>query len=121
LTPLSEELANLDGALSELRAAQSHPSVDLEPLVQRLASLQEAVGALPAPADLTGTDRRLTAIEHALFPVQTRLDEMESAVRALRSAPPADISVLLERFDALQKLLDSRPTTTGGPRPGPQH
>src|SRR5205807_3813880 len=40
--------------------------------------------------DLGPTEQRLTAIEHALFPVQTRLDELESAVRAFRVAPRSE-------------------------------
>jgi predicted flap endonuclease-1-like 5' DNA nuclease len=68
----------------------SRPAVNLEPIAQQLAGVQAAVGAIeiPEPPDLSSTDQRLTAIEHALFPVQTRLDELTGAIRALR-APPA--------------------------------
>jgi hypothetical protein len=70
----------------------ARPEVDLQPLAQRQAALESALRALAVPAappapDLAPLNRRLTAIEHALFPVQTRLDELTGAIRALR--PPA--------------------------------
>lgn len=91
----------------------ARPQVDLAPLSLQLRAVEDAVRGLPqadgaapglldrlaglealmrrlserAPAtDLTGIDKRLMAIEHALFPVQTRLDGLESAVRALPGA-----------------------------------
>ena len=47
-------------------------------------------------ADFAPTTERLTAIEHALFPLQSRLDELTGAVRALKVAqlPPADAETL---------------------------
>jgi predicted flap endonuclease-1-like 5' DNA nuclease len=61
------------------------------------------------------------AIEHALFPLQTRLDELESAVRALRvpESHAADLSPVLAHLAALQARLDnpagaSRPPVRDG-------
>ena len=92
----------------------ARPAVDLEPVTQQVAAVQAAVADIPLPEpvdfaplqarldelarriadiripDLTSTDQRLTGIEHALFPLQTRLDGLESAVRSLRSAPPPE-------------------------------
>jgi predicted flap endonuclease-1-like 5' DNA nuclease len=84
----------------------ARPAVDLEPVAQQVAAVQAAVADIPLPEpvdfaplharldeltrrvadvrpDLTSTDQRLTGIEHALFPLQTRLDGLESAIRTL--------------------------------------
>ena len=60
------------------------------------------------------------AIEHALFPVQTRIDQLESAVRALCVPPPqaVDLSAVLERLDALQLRLQSPPAPKVAVREG---
>ena len=53
-------------------------------------------------------DARLMAIEHSLFPVQTRIDELESAVRGLRM-PTSDFAPVLERINQLQEQLENPP------------
>jgi predicted flap endonuclease-1-like 5' DNA nuclease len=93
----------------EERLAQ-RPQVDLEPLLVRLAALEAVVQRIDLPT-LAPTEKRLTAIEHALFPVQTRLDALESAVRALH-VPPAqttDLTPVLEGLEALRSRLESPP------------
>ena len=115
LAPLAVRLDDIEHRLSELAVTQP-AALDLEPITQRLAQLHEALRALPPPADLSLTDRRLTAIEHALFPVQTRLDELESAVRGLGTPVTPDLNALLERLDALRERLDGAPASREAPR-----
>jgi predicted flap endonuclease-1-like 5' DNA nuclease len=66
----------------------------LGPLEARLEALSQRVAEIRMPAvpDLAPATERLTAIEHALFPLQSRLDELTGAVRALKGGPqsPAD-------------------------------
>jgi predicted flap endonuclease-1-like 5' DNA nuclease len=103
----------------------ARPEVNLEPLGSQIAAVAAAVRGIdippPAPpADLSMIEKRLMAIEHALFPVQTRIDELESAVRAMR-IPPAqnvDLSEVHERLDALQGLVENPPPATVGVRQG---
>jgi len=95
------------------------PPVDLEPLLARLSGLEAAVQRIDVPT-LAPTEKRLTAIEHALFPVQTRLDALESAVRALH-IPPAeapDLGPVIERLEVLRSRLESPPPTTVAVREG---
>src|SRR6266513_2284989 len=88
----------------------------------RLDEIETRIGdiRLPAPSDLGPTEQRLTAIEHALFPVQTRLDELESAVRAFRVPPSqtVDLGPVLERLGTLQSRLDNPPAPKAAVRAG---
>lgn len=124
----------------------ARPPVDLEPLAQQVAAVQAAVGDIPPPervdlspvhmrldelarrvgelrtVDLAPTNQRLMAIEHALFPLQTRLDELESAVRALRApampapAPePAGAPASESAGEPLQAQEESPTTATPAP------
>ena len=104
----------------------ARPPVDLGPLAGelhgRLDELERRIGDIrvpPAP-DLAPTEKRLMAIEHALFPVQTRIDQLESAVRALSmpSPPAVDLSAVLERLDALQSRLQNPPAPKVAVRAG---
>ena len=83
----------------------ARPEVDLQPLLEELATLHEAVRAI----DRGALEKRLTAIEHALFPVQTRLDGLESAVRAFHVPPPQtlDLTPVLERLGTLESRLEN--------------
>lgn len=85
----------------------ARPEVDLGPILGQLSALDESVRAL----DRGALEKRLTAIEHALFPVQTRLDELESAVRAFRVPPPqtVDLTPVLERLGTLASRLEHPP------------
>jgi hypothetical protein len=107
-TQSRDEWAAWRGSFEERLAAR--PGVDLEPLTGRLAALEGAVQTLGTPApDLRPTEKRLMAIEHALFPVQTRLDELESAVRGFHVPPPQalDLTPVLERLAALESRLEN--------------
>ena len=95
-----ERLEALDAAIRGIRIPQAQPS-DLTPVLNAVAAIR-IPEPRPAP-DLSPIDKRLTAIEHALFPVQTRLDELASAVRGVNLMP------VLERLDALQAPLQDRP------------
>ena len=90
LGPLREQIADLHLVVRDLPAPEP---VDLAPLQARLEALHERFAQLrlPPPADLAPVDARLTAIEHALFPLQTRLDELSAAVRALRPSGDAGV------------------------------
>jgi predicted flap endonuclease-1-like 5' DNA nuclease len=89
LEPLTQQLSAVHAAVSDIDIPIPE-RVDLSPLHARLEDLTRRVGDIQLPApDLGSTDARLTAIEHALFPLDTRLDELASAVRALRTPPPA--------------------------------
>lgn len=106
LGPLSAQLGEVETAVREL------PPPDLQPLREQLAALEQAVRDIVIPApDLAPIDARLTAIEHSLFPVQTRIDELESAVRAIRVPPPPtlDLAPVLERLGALQERIENPP------------
>jgi len=87
LQPLNQQVAALRAAIEDLPAPER---VDLGPLEARLEALSESVAEIRMPAmpDLAPAAERLTAIEHALFPLQSRLDELTGAVRALKLAPP---------------------------------
>jgi hypothetical protein len=82
----------------------ARPEVDLGPLLEQLSALEESVRDI----DRGALEKRLTAIEHALFPVQTRLDELESAVRAFHVPPPQtlDLTPVLERLGTLASRLE---------------
>jgi predicted flap endonuclease-1-like 5' DNA nuclease len=86
LEPLNRQVAALQAAVEDLPAPER---VDLSPIEARLEALGARVAELrmPVTPDLGPATERLTAIEHALFPLQTRLDELTGAVRALRAAP----------------------------------
>jgi len=98
------------------------PEVDLQPLREQVAAVDAAVRNmdLPEAPDLKPTEQRLTAIEHALFPVQTRLDELESAVRAFSVPPPqaVDFGPVLERLGTLQSHLENPPAPKAAVREG---
>ncbi len=99
----------------------ARPEVDLQPLRAQMAAVDEAVRNIDLPIpDLKPTEQRLTAIEHALFPVQTRLDELESAVRAFRVPPPqtVDFGPVLERLGTLQSYLENPPAPKAAVREG---
>ncbi len=87
-TALTQHLDALQATVGDIPTPEH---VELGPLEARLAELAQRIGELRAP-DLSGTDRRLTAIEHALFPLQSRLDELTGAVRALRSGGVAAVA-----------------------------
>jgi predicted flap endonuclease-1-like 5' DNA nuclease len=125
LAPLQTRLDDIERRVGELRTPESATPPQLESLAPRLDSLEAAVRALvmpemPSAPDLTPVERRLMAIEHSLFPVQTRLDELESAVRGLRvpAAQPPDLGPLLERLDALQSQLQNPPAPRAAVREG---
>ena len=100
LEPLTQQITAVHTAVSDIDIPIPE-RLDLSPLHTRLEDLTRRVGELrvpPAP-DLGPTDARLTAIEHALFPLQSRLDELASAVRALRPASPAPVSAAADRLE----------------------
>ena len=122
LEPLSGQVAALDAAVRD--TPQPEP-MDLRPLLERLAAIDTTVRAIVIPGapdapDLTPINERLTAIEHALFPVQTRLDELESAVRGIQVPPSqsVDLSPVLERLGTLQTRLENPPAPKVAVREG---
>ena len=90
----------------------ARPEVDLRPLSEQMATLYEAVQAIEHAIEHGALEKRLTAIEHALFPVQTRLDELESAVRAFHVPPPQtlDLTPVLEQLGTLASRLENTQT-----------
>jgi predicted flap endonuclease-1-like 5' DNA nuclease len=108
LAPLSAQLDTVHAAVTGIELPRPP---DLTPLHNRVEDLARRIGEIriPEAPDLAPAEQRLMAIEHALFPLQTRLDELESAVRALRSpeAPEADLSAVLAHLAALQARLES--------------
>jgi predicted flap endonuclease-1-like 5' DNA nuclease len=88
LEPVNRQVAALQAAVEDLPTPER---VDLGPIEARLEALSARVAEIRMPAmpDLGPTTERLTAIEHALFPLQSRLDELTGAVRALRFAQPS--------------------------------
>ena len=113
LQPLREQLAAMDEAVRSIDVPIPE-RVDLASLHSRLDDLERRIGdiRLPEPSDLRPAEQRLTAIEHALFPVQTRLDELASAVRAV------DLSPVLERLGTVQSHLENPPAPKAAVREG---
>jgi predicted flap endonuclease-1-like 5' DNA nuclease len=89
--------------------------VDLAPLQSRLDDIERRVSDIRLPLE-----QRLTAMEHALFPVETRLDELASAVRAVHVPPSqtVDLSPVLERLGTLQSLVENPPPAKAAVREG---
>jgi predicted flap endonuclease-1-like 5' DNA nuclease len=85
LQPLREQVAAVDEAVRAIDVPIPE-RVDLGPLQSRFDDIERRISdiRLPEAPDLTPLEQRLIAIEHALFPVQSRLDELESAVRTVR-------------------------------------
>lgn len=107
LSPLQGQLVALEAAVRDITMPEAP---DLKPLQEQLAALEKAVNSIEIPtADLAPIDARLTAIEHALFPVQTQLDELGSAVRAIRMPPPPDLGPVIERIGELQQRIENPP------------
>ena len=113
LEPLTQQLTAVHAAVSDIDIPIPE-RVDLSPLHARLEDLTRRVGdiRLPPAPDLGPTQARLTAIEHALFPLDTRLDELASAVRALRpplaaTAPDAVSGSAAPSSEALDTSLDA--------------
>ena len=121
LQPLREQVAAVEEAVRGIDVPIPE-RVDLASLHSRLDDIERRVSdiRLPEASDLTPLDKRLTAIEHALFPVQTRLDGLESAVRAVRLPPPqtVDLSPVLERLGTLQSHLENPPSAKVAVREG---
>jgi predicted flap endonuclease-1-like 5' DNA nuclease len=118
LVPLQSRLEAIEQRLGALRTAEGAAG-----LSERLAALEVLVRRLAerSPAgDLTGIDKRLMAIEHALFPVQTRLDALESALRALGDGSGAgtDLEPLLEQLRALRAQLEGDAAAKAAVREG---
>ncbi len=113
LQPLREQLAAVDEAVRSIDVPIPE-RVDLASLHSRLDEIERRIGDIrpPEPSDLRPAEQRLTAIEHALFPVQTRLDELASAVRAV------DLSPVLERLGTLQSHLENPPAPKAAVRDG---
>lgn len=107
LQPLSERLEAVHAAVADIDLP---PPPDLAPLHSRVEDLAKRIAEIriPAAPDLAPAEQRLMAIEHALFPLQTRLDELESAVRALRmpESMDADLAPVLSHLAALQARLE---------------
>jgi len=83
LEPVNRQVAALQAAVEDLPAPER---VDLGPIEARLEALSQRIAEIRMPAmpDLAPATERLTAIEHALFPLQSRLDELTGAVRSLK-------------------------------------
>jgi predicted flap endonuclease-1-like 5' DNA nuclease len=108
LQPLSERLDAMHAAVADIDLP---PPPDLAPLHARVEDIAQRLAEIriPPATDLAPAEQRLMAIEHALFPLQTRLDELESAVRALRipESLDADLSPVLAHLAALQARLEN--------------
>ena len=121
LQPLREQMAAVGEAVRNIDLPIPE-RVDLASLHSRLDDIERRIGDLhlPEAPDLKPTEQRLTAIEHALFPVQTRLDELESAVRAFRVPAPqtVDFGPVLERLGTLQSRLENPPAPKAAVREG---
>jgi predicted flap endonuclease-1-like 5' DNA nuclease len=110
LEPVNRQVAALQAALEDLPAPER---VDLGPLEARLEALSQRVAEIRMPAipDLAPATERLTAIEHALFPLQSRLDELTGAVRALKATPlsPSEADAALLNVAAADTSAQSAP------------
>jgi predicted flap endonuclease-1-like 5' DNA nuclease len=107
LEPLGAQIDTVHAAVTGIEMPEAP---DLAPLHAKVEDLAQRIGEIriPAATDLAPTELRLMAIEHALFPLQTRLDELESAVRAIRipESLDADLTPVLAHLAALQARLE---------------
>src|SRR4030088_2996593 len=121
LQPLRAQLAAVDEAVRNIDLPVPE-RVDLASLHSRLDNIEQRIGdiRLPEAPDLKPAEQRLTAIAHALFPVQARLDELESAVRAFRVPPPqtVDFGPVLERLCTVPLHLETPPAPKAAVREG---
>jgi hypothetical protein len=93
------------------------PAVNMQPLVDRLATLERAVVNRPMPTvDMSQIHDRLAAMERAmstrstsvdLAPVHERLASMERAIN-VRSAS-VDLAPLHERLASMERMIATRP------------
>ena len=108
LQPLS---ARIDTVREAVTGIEMPAPPDLAPVHARIELLATRVGEIriPAAADLGPTEERLMAIEHALFPLQSRLDGLEGAVRALHipQSQDVDLAPVLSHLAALQARLEN--------------
>jgi len=117
LEPVNRQVAALQAAVEDLPTPER---VDVGPIEARLEALAARVAEIRMPVmpDLAPTTERLTAIEHALFPLQSRLDELTGAVRALRFAqPPAADAEAAEAAPAGVEELLAEPAAADTPEP----
>jgi uncharacterized protein HemX len=108
-----EQLSAWRSGFEERLAAR--PEVDLQPLWEQVASVDEAVRAIPEPrpTDLTPVLDAIARIRIPervdLAPVQLRLDNLESQVAGLAApAPPVDLGPALERLARLEQTVEER-------------
>jgi predicted flap endonuclease-1-like 5' DNA nuclease len=119
LEPVNRQMAALQAAVEDLPPVER---VDLGPIEARLEVLGERVAQIRLPvADFAPTTERLTAIEHALFPLQSRLDELTGAVRALKVAqlPSADAETLAAEDAAAPEAARAEAPWEPEPQPDP--
>ncbi|HUA89043.1 MAG TPA: hypothetical protein VL994_06385 [Steroidobacteraceae bacterium] len=108
LEPVTAQLGALQTAISDIPTPEP---VDLRPLQARLDELSQRIEAIRMP-DLARTDQRLTAIEHALFPVQSRLDELTAAVRGRQPASDAAPALPEEPAERANLVTDTADATS---------
>lgn len=104
-----ERLADWRSGFEERLAAR--PEVDLQPLWEQVASVDEAVRAIPEPrpTDLAPVLDAIARIRVPdLEPVQLRLEGLEARVASLE-APAVDLGPLIERLDELKARLERPP------------
>jgi predicted flap endonuclease-1-like 5' DNA nuclease len=107
LEPVAQQLAALHAAVSDIEL----PPPDFAPVHGQIEELAGRVAKLriPEATDLSATNARLMAIEHALFPLQTRLDELSAAIRTLRTpedSPQAPAAAAVANESAPELLAE---------------
>ena len=111
LEPVAQQVAAIHAAVSDIPQPEA---VDFNPVHLRLDELARRVADVRIP-DPAPTNERLMAIEHALFPLQSRLDGLEGAVRALRGPEPASAAAEDEsQADVPLEAQDEAADASGG-------
>jgi hypothetical protein len=103
------------------RPAGAGATVNMQPVLDRLASLERAVTTRPMPmVDMEPLHDRMTAFERALAgrqavdlaPLYDRLTALDRSLAARPASGAVDMAPLHDRLTAIERSIASRPTPT---------
>ncbi len=112
LTTQVQALSNRVEQLASRPAQAAAPSVDLKPLEDKIAALEQR--PQPTPVDLKPLENKIAALEARPQPAPVNLKPLEATVAALAARPqpaPVDLKPLEDKIAA----LEARPVPTPPP------